>query len=128
MKGEDQGSSIAFYLAEALYRLGFPCDKVGDEGLKIVERFTSEEVEVETDKGILKGMRDYFEKIKSDPPDIPPMTFDSHLSPSEYVVLDDLIRSLEDLAGHVATDIGFLVFGTSGRCRFFDVSYISRVT
>src|SRR4029078_9208401 len=101
MKGEEQGLSIAFYLAEALYRLGFPWDKVGDEGLKIVERFTSEEVEVETDKGILKGMRDHFEKIKSDPPDIPPMTFDSHLSPSEYVVLDDLIRSLEDLAGHL---------------------------
>lgn len=101
MKGEDRGSSIAFYLAEALYRLGFPWDKIGAEGLKIADRFTSEEAEVETDKGILKGMREYFEKIKSDPPDIPTMTFDSHLSPSEHTVLDDLIMSLEDLAGHL---------------------------
>jgi len=30
MKGEEQGLSIAFYLAEALYRLGFPWDKVGE--------------------------------------------------------------------------------------------------
>ena len=101
MKGEDKGASIAFYLAEALYRLGFPWDKIGDEGLKIADRFTSEEAENETDKGILKGMREYFEKIKSSPPDIPAMTFDSHLSPSEYTSLDDLITSLEDLAGNL---------------------------
>lgn len=102
----EKGESIAFYLADALYHLGFPWDKVGAEGLKITDRFSEEGEDI--DQETVEGMRRYFEMIRSAPPDIPPMTFEGFLGPSEYRVVDQLISSLEELGGSlpwVATPI-----------------------
>lgn len=96
-----EGEMIAFHLADALYHLGFPWDKIGDEGLKITERFGSPEAQVESDEAVLTGMRSHFEGVKKDPPEIPVLTFDPMLGPSEHMVMDELIASLEDLAGHL---------------------------
>lgn len=95
----EKGVSVAFYLADALYRLGFPWNKVGAEGLKIVDRFSSSGVDAGTDFDMLVQMRGYFEEVRRAPPDAPPMTFETPFAPSEYTVVDDLISSLEDLAG-----------------------------
>lgn len=93
----EQGESIAFYLADALYHLGFPWNKVGEEGLKITERFSEHGDDI--DQGTIDGMRRYFEMIRQKPPDIPPMTFETFLGPSEYRVVDQLLSSLEDIGG-----------------------------
>jgi len=91
------GTGIAFYVADALYNLGFPWDKVGAEGLKIVDRFQASEEE--GDPQMLAEMREYFEDVRQNPPDVPPMTFETHFGPSEYTVVDGLLSSLSDLAG-----------------------------
>lgn len=102
----DKGESIAFYLADALYHLGFPWDKIGDEGLKITERFS--EAGDDIDQETIDGMRHHFERLRRNPPDIPTMTFEGTLGPSEYRVVDQLLSSLEELGGSlpwVATPI-----------------------
>lgn len=93
------GTHVAFNLSDALYNLGFPWDKVGAEGLKIVDRFQGSEEEVNPE--MLAEMREYFEDVRKSPPDVPPLTFDSFYGPSEYRVVDGLISSLEDLAGNL---------------------------
>lgn len=91
------GEMIAFYLADALYHLGFPWNKIGEEGLKIVDRFDS--AEEESDPDALSQMERYFENLRKNPPDILPMTFETRFGPSEHTVVDQLIVALEDLAG-----------------------------
>jgi hypothetical protein len=95
------GDYVANRLADALYNLGFPWDKIGEEGLTIVERFAAPDAEVESDPELLSQMREYFEDIRQAPPDIPPLTFETTFGPSEYTVVDGLIVAMEDLAGRM---------------------------
>lgn len=95
------GGHVASRLADALYTLGFPWTKIGDEGLQIIERFSSPEADAEPDDEMLSEMREYFEGVKKSPPDIEPLTFETWFDPSEYTAVDNLISSLEDLAGNL---------------------------
>lgn len=92
-----EGEMIAFHLADALYHLGFPWDKIGEEGLKITDRFVGSEAREEVDEDITDGMRRHFDGIKNSPGDTPPLTLET--MPSEYMVIDELIAAFEDLAG-----------------------------
>jgi len=91
------GDGIAFNLASALFNLGFPWDQIGSEGLKVVDRFQASEEE--GDPEMLSQMREYFEGLLRNPPDELPQTFEPFSGPSEYMVVNQLIASLEDLAG-----------------------------
>jgi hypothetical protein len=95
------GAYVANRLADALYNLGFPWNRIGAEGLKIVGRFSGEEAAVEPDLEFLGQMSEHFEGILKDPPSDPPLTFEASYGPSEHTVVDDLISSLEDLAGNL---------------------------
>lgn len=95
------GEYTAQRLADAMYTLGFPWDRIGAEGLKVVERFQGPEAEVETDPDFLEQMAAYFRDIQTQPPPQRPLDVLSAMAPSEHVVVDDLLHSLEDLAGHL---------------------------
>jgi len=95
------GYDVAMHVADALHELGFPWSQIPDEGLKIVNRFASEEEEEEKGKSDLQNMREFFEEARQEKRREEVIDFDSQFAPSEYTVVDRLIHAFEDLAGNM---------------------------
>ena len=92
------GYDVAMHVADALHELGFPWGQIPDEGLKIVDRFASEDVK---DKNDLQAMREFFEEARKEMRREEVIDFDNQFAPSEYTVIDRLIHAFEDLAGNM---------------------------
>lgn len=92
-----EGYVIAMHVSDALHELGFPWSQIPDEGIRIVERFAADG---EKDEKDLQEMREYFEGVRGEKRHRKEaIDFDSPFSPSEYMVVDQLIHAFEDLAG-----------------------------
>jgi hypothetical protein len=92
------GYDVAMHVADALHELGFPWSQIPDEGLKIVDRFASEDVKEKND---LQAMREFFDEARKEKRREDAIDFDNQFAPSEYTVVDRLIHAFEDLAGNM---------------------------